>query len=115
MARGRILAASVSVLVSAAVGVVTNVVTSNWNVVLLTVLGALVVLGVVLQVVVSRSEEPGRTGGLTARASRGGQVVQAGRDVILPGRTVRAEHDVILPGRQPTPPLPRPEEHDGDR
>lgn len=84
MSKGRILAAALSVLVSAAVGVVTNVVTSDWNVVLIAVLGVLVALGIALQVVVSRSEEAGRTGSQIARASRGGHVVQAGRDVVMP-------------------------------
>jgi peptidoglycan/LPS O-acetylase OafA/YrhL len=83
MRRWRIAAAAASVVVSAAAGVVTNIVTDKWSVALAVLLGVLVVLGVVLQIVASAAGDDG-PGGQVAKASRGATIIQAGRDVVRP-------------------------------
>jgi uncharacterized membrane protein HdeD (DUF308 family) len=83
MGRWRVAAAALSVVVSAAAGVVTNVVTDDGAAVLWVVLGVLVILGVALQIVVSVTDGSGG-GAQVAKASGGATIVQAGRDVIGP-------------------------------
>jgi hypothetical protein len=98
--RWRLVAAGATVIVSAVTGVLTNVVTSRWNVALGATLGVLVVVGVVLQVVLtggadnSSSEGCGAArspSGIRQRARAGGRatIIQAGRDVIIPPGGVR--------------------------
>jgi uncharacterized membrane protein len=79
--RWRIAAAASSVVVSTAAGVVTNVVTDNWSVALAVLLGALVVVGVALQIVASAAGDkaPERQ---VAKAGRGATIIQAGRDIV---------------------------------
>jgi hypothetical protein len=88
--RWRVAAAAATVVISAGIGAVTNLVTGEWSVALFVLLVALVLIGAGLQVAVTRSDAGGGTGGdgtgggpvQRARASRGSTVVQAGRDVI---------------------------------
>jgi hypothetical protein len=88
MAKWRILAAAFSAFVSAAVGVVTNVVTSSWSITLLALLGALVLLNVVLQIAVTGADGTPAAGAQVAKASGRARIVQAGRDVVLTRRSV---------------------------
>ena len=93
--RWRLVAAGATVIVSAVTGVLTNVVTSRWNVALGATLGVMVVVGVVLQVVLAGGDDNFSSGGRDAarsssgirqRARAGGNatIIQSGRDVIIP-------------------------------
>lgn len=80
----RSICAGATVVVGAAVGVITNVVTARWSVALAVGLGVLVVVGVALQVVLSVAEGHASGGHgvrLRATARHGGRVIQAGRDI----------------------------------
>ena len=85
--RWRAAAAGTTVVLGAAVGAVTNIVTGRWSVVLFVLLMTLVVFGVVLQVFVTMLEGSDAPGGpvLRVRASGRSRVVQAGRDITLRG------------------------------
>lgn len=91
----RLGAAGGTVVVSVASGILVNLVTSKWSVTLAVALGVLVVVGVLLQLVVTRGDEStGPTADKAtwflasirqrARASGKATVVQAGGDVIYP-------------------------------
>jgi hypothetical protein len=92
--RWRLVAVGATVVVSAATGVLTNLVTNKWSVALGVTLGALVVIGVLLQVVLAgRGDLSGSGSGQTgrrwsgirqrARASGRSMIIQSGRDVSL--------------------------------
>lgn len=85
--RWRAAAAGMTVVLGAAIGVVTNIVTGRWSVALVVLLVVLVVFGVVLQVAVTLMEGSGAPAGpvLRARASGRSRIVQAGRDITLHG------------------------------
>jgi hypothetical protein len=79
------------VVLSAAIGAVTNIVTGRWSVALFVLLVVLVVVGVALQVVVTMMESSGAPGPvLRARASGGSRILQAGRDITLHGEPGRS-------------------------
>lgn len=87
------MCAGATIVVGAAVGLITNVITARWSVSLAVGLGVLVVVGVALQVILTVTERPdsdSRGTRLRATAWRGGQVIQAGRDIRItrraPGR-----------------------------
>jgi hypothetical protein len=90
----RASAAGATVVVGAAMGLVTNLITSKWTIALAVGLGVLLVVGVVLQVVLVAGEEPSESGGSADRASppairqdargRGrSTIIQAGGDVTV--------------------------------
>jgi uncharacterized membrane protein YhiD involved in acid resistance len=76
-------ASGLSVVVAAAIGVVTNLVTNQWSLALAATLLLLIVSAVVIQVFPSRAPaEPAP--GQHATASDNAVVIQAGRDVVNP-------------------------------
>jgi hypothetical protein len=89
----RAAAAGATVLIAAAIGVITNLVTDQRSVTLAVALAALVAIGVLLQVVLSLDAPARWVGGTAAKVSQrargSGQarIIQAGRDVILPPRS----------------------------
>jgi hypothetical protein len=88
----RAAAGGATVVLSAAIGAVTNMVTGRWSTTLFVVLVALVVLGVVLQVAVTLTDTADAPGGpvLRARASGRSRILQAGRDIDLHGDSGRS-------------------------
>src|SRR5215472_1999080 len=103
--RWRLLAAGATVVVGAATGVITNLITSRWSIALAVGLGVLLVIGVVLQVALAAGDDGAGSGGgdgkrsrlfirQTARARDRATVIQAGRDVtIRPGRRSSSSAD----------------------
>lgn len=94
--RWRFAAAGATVVVGAATGVLTNLITSRWSIALAVGMGVLLVVGVVLQVMLTADEDGTRAGGddrrsrfstrQVARARDRATVIQAGGDVtISPG------------------------------
>jgi hypothetical protein len=101
--RWRLPAVGATVVVSAATGILTNLITSDWSISLGVGLGALLVIGVVLQVALAAGDDPaGSADGedharlvpwlrQTANARGRATIVQAGGNVIIP------------PGGRPSP------------
>jgi hypothetical protein len=92
--RWRLLAAGATVVVGAAIGLITNLITSRWSIGLGVGLGVLLVIGVILQVALARGDNPAeaangdagrfrRSVRQDARAGGHATVIQAGRDVTL--------------------------------
>ena len=109
--RWRLVAAGATVVVGAATGVATNLITTKWNIALAVGLGALLVIGVVLQVALAAgdgSAEAGDGDGAVkhsrpsvrqnARAHDRGTIIQAGGDVVLrPGDGASSSGDGKVP------------------
>ena len=92
--RWRLLASGATVVVGAATGVVTNLITSRWGIGLAAGLGVLLVIGVILQVALASSDSPAESADRIARPSRPSvrqdgrargrsMIIQAGGDVTL--------------------------------
>jgi hypothetical protein len=92
--RWRLVAAGATVVVGAATGVITNLITTKWGAGLAVGLGVLLVIGVVLQVALATGDDPAEPGDGAAERSRPsvrqnartrdrGTIIQAGGDVIL--------------------------------
>jgi hypothetical protein len=88
----RLPVAGATVIVGAATGVITNLITSRWSIGLGAGLGVLLVVGVVLQVALAAGDKPAEASGgdagrirpsvrQDARARGRATIVQAGRDV----------------------------------
>ena len=93
--RWRLPAAGATVIVGAATGVLTNLITSRWSIALAVGLGVLLVVGVVLQVALAAGDGRTRSDGgdgersrpSIRQAARGrgrATIIQAGGDVIIP-------------------------------
>jgi hypothetical protein len=96
--RWRLPAAGATVIVSAATGVLINLITSRWSLALGVGLAVLLVIGVILQVMLTAGDDragpadgdsahsrPGIPGiRQTARARGSATIIQAGGDVIFP-------------------------------
>lgn len=89
--RWRLVAAGATVVVGAATGVITNLITTKWDTGLAVGLGVLLVIGVTLQVALAADDDrAGRADGAgqrlrptlrqNARARGRGTTIQAGRD-----------------------------------
>lgn len=109
--RWRLPVAGATVVVGAATGIVTNLITSKWSVSLAVGLGVLLVLGVALQVALAAGDGgDGKNGDdgdgarvrLTARARGQSTVIQAGRDVYHAGRdmTIGADRSAGPPDEE---------------
>ncbi|GIE76912.1 hypothetical protein Aph02nite_28620 [Actinoplanes philippinensis] len=84
--RRRVAAAAATVVISAGIGAVTNLITGRWSITLFVLLIVLVLVGVGLQIAVTGAESGGGEGGPTvqrARATKGATVIQAGRDLTV--------------------------------
>jgi len=92
--RWRLVAAGATVVVGAATGVITNLITTKWSTGLAAGLGVLLVIGVALQVALVTGDDPAEPGvdasersrpsvWQSARARGRGATIQAGRDVIV--------------------------------
>ena len=107
--RWRLVAAGASVVVGAATGVITNLITTKSNIALAVGLGALLVIGVALQVALAAGDGSGEAGDgavkhprpsvrQNARAHGHGTIIQAGGDVVLrPGDGVSSSGDGKVP------------------
>ncbi len=84
------VAAGLTVVVAAATGVVTNLVTNRWNLASVVALVLLIVLGAIVQIVLTVADRrnPESSGGPSQRATArsGATVIQAGRDVRIAGQ-----------------------------
>lgn len=91
--RWRVLAAGGTVIVGAATGVLTNLITSKWSIALAVGLGVLLAIGVALQVVLSAGDDGAVSGGdekrsspfirQAARARSRATIIQAGGNVTI--------------------------------
>lgn len=93
--RWRLPAAGATVIVGAATGVLTNLITSRWSIALAVGLGVLLVIGVALQVALTAGDDGAVPGGgvekrsslfirQAARARNRATVIQAGGNVTMP-------------------------------
>jgi len=103
--RWRLTAAGATVIVGAATGILTNLITSRWSIALAVGLGVLLVIGVVLQVALAAGHDGAVSDGgdekrsrlfirQAARARDRATVIQAGRDVTIgPGHGASSPAD----------------------
>jgi hypothetical protein len=109
----RLPAAGATVIVSAATGVLINLITSRWSIALGVSLAVLIVVGVLLQVMLTAGDQPGSDDGGSAhprpgipwirqraRARGRAVIIQAGGDVtVQPGSGRNSSGDGQDPGR----------------